>query len=253
MVVERTAWERRTEWPLVAAAFAFLAAYAWPILDPDLGGSARAAASAVTWSVWIVFGVDYLVRLAQAGDRRRWFARHLPDLAMLVLPLLRPLQLLRLVTLVQVLNRSAAGRFRGRVALYVACGAALLALVAALAVLDAERGAPGALITTYGDAVWWACTTMSTVGYGDLYPVTTAGRVVGVLLMVGGIALLGTVTATLASWLVERVRDETDETDEELGRLRDEVARLTAALERPGEVAGADGEPSIVPGQGPGR
>ncbi len=123
---------------------------------------------------------------------------------MLVLPLLRPLQLLRLVTLVQVLNRSAPvgsgpggallRRLRGR-----AAGA---------------RGRPGgarrrarrsgALITTYGDAVWWACTTMSTVGYGDLYPVTTAGRVVGVLLMVGGIALLGTVTATLASWLVER-------------------------------------------------
>ncbi|MCH1868472.1 potassium channel family protein [Nocardioides sp. CFH 31398] len=241
MTASRSDWERRTEWALIVAALVFLAAYAWPILDPDLPAEWRRAAALVVTAVWVLFGVDYLVRLLGSGDRRRWFLRHLPDLAILLLPMLRPLQLLRLVTLVQVLNRSAAGRLRGRVALYVVSGAVLLGAVAALAVLDAERGAPGALITTYPDALWWAAATMSTVGYGDVYPVTAAGRVVGVLLMIGGVTLLGTVTATLASWLVGAVREETDESTREIEALRAEVRSLT---ERLADRDGSDGRDS---------
>ncbi|WP_052462619.1 potassium channel family protein [Nigerium massiliense] len=86
--------------------------------------------------------------------------------------------------------------------------AGLLAFVGALAVLDAEREFPGGNITTFGDALWWAFTTMTTVGYGDLYPITTMGRFVAVGLMLGGIAILSTVTAAISSWMVERVRDE---------------------------------------------
>jgi len=111
-------------------------------------------------------------------------------------------------------------------------GTSLIAFVAALAVLDAERGAEGAGIATFGDAMWWACTTMTTVGYGDLYPVTTVGRFVGVGLMIGGIALLGTVTATLASWLVEAVRDEAEQTDDRVDAVHAEVMALRARLDR---------------------
>lgn len=77
---------------------------------------------------------------------------------------------------------------------------------ASLAVLDAERGRPGAIIVSFGDAVWWAVTTVTTVGYGDLYPVTTEGRLIAVGLMVAGIALIGVVTASVATWLIDRVR-----------------------------------------------
>jgi voltage-gated potassium channel len=87
-------------------------------------------------------------------------------------------------------------------------GASLLAFYAALAVLDVERSSSDANITDFGDAMWWAVTTMTTIGYGDRYPVTGVGRLVAFALMVGGIALLGTVTATLASWLVETVAAE---------------------------------------------
>jgi len=226
-----TTWERRMEWPLAIAAALFLAAYAWPILEPDLGHGLKHACAAATWAIWALFALDYLVRLAATRDRRRWFLRHLLDLIILALPLLRPLRLIRLVTLLRVLNRSASAGLRGRVAAYVAGGSALLAVVASLAVLDAERGRPGGNIETFGDALWWACTTMTTVGYGDHYPITGTGHLVGVLLMVGGIALLGTVTATVASWLVEAVKDEAEEQEDELAVLRSEVRRLTAALE----------------------
>ncbi len=142
-------------------------------------------------------------------DRRlSYLLHHWYDVIVMVLPLLRPLRLLRLIPLLSILNRRARTRLRGRVAIYVVGGASLLAFVAALAVLDAERSSPEANIVDFGDAMWWAVTTMTTVGYGDRYPVTGVGRLVAFGLMVGGIALLGTVTATLASWLVEAVAAE---------------------------------------------
>jgi len=65
---------------------------------------------------------------------------------------------------------------------------------------------PDASITTFGDSLWWTVTTISTVGYGDRYPVTVEGRIVAAVLMVAGIALLGVVTASIASWFVDTVR-----------------------------------------------
>jgi voltage-gated potassium channel len=202
-------WIERTEWPLMVAALAFLVAYAWPILDRDLPAGALLACTTITWVAWTAFTVDFVARVVLASDRRRYVLRHLHDLAVIALPLLRPLRLLRLVAVIGVLNRQAGSSLRGRVVVYVAGTTTLLSALSALAMLDAEQNAPGANITSIGDALWWAVATITTVGYGDRYPTTTAGRAIALALMLAGIALLGVVTATLASWLVERVRAET--------------------------------------------
>lgn len=205
--VER--WEKRAEVPLLLLAVAFLVAYAWPVLDPRLDPGLRSFFVALSWSVWAAFGVDLLIRLALADDRARYALRHWYDVALVALPLLRPLRLLRLVALVRILDRSIGGTFVGRAAVYVSgVGAAAIGL-GALAVLDAERGAKGANITNFGDALWWAVTTSTTVGYGDFYPVTTEGRFVAVALMLAGIGAFLTVTASLAAWFSSRV--EADE------------------------------------------
>jgi voltage-gated potassium channel len=149
------------------------------------------------------------------------------DLAVVVLPLLRPLRLLRLITLLSVLNRNVGGSMRGRVAVYVAGATSLVLLTASLAVLDAERGAKGATITTFGDASWWAFTTVTTVGYGDRYPITGQGRFIAGGLMLAGIALLGIVTASLASWLIDKVREVEEHTQ---SATRADVAALTAEV-----------------------
>lgn len=201
--VER--WEQRSEVPLLLLALAFLVAYAWPILDPRLDPSIETTLSAASWAVWVAFAIDLAIRLGLATDRRTYAARHWYDVALIVVPMLRPLRLLRLLAFARILNRSAVGSLAGRVSVYVAGVAIAAVSLGALAVLDAERDAPDANITTAGDALWWAITTVTTVGYGDRYPVTGEGRCVAVVLMVVGIAVVGSVTAVIASWLVKHV------------------------------------------------
>jgi voltage-gated potassium channel len=224
-------WEQAIDWPLMVAAVVFLAAYAVPVLDPDLPTGLLGLCQWLSWVTWGIFVIDLVVRLALADERLRYLVRHWYDVLVIVLPLLRPLRLLRLIPLLSVLNRRAQTRLRGRVAIYVAGGASLLAFCAALAVLDVERSSPDANITDFGDAIWWAITTMTTVGYGDRYPVTGVGRMVAFALMVGGIALLGTVTATLASWLIESVDAEKEQAEDlqaTVRRLEDKIDRLAA-------------------------
>lgn len=219
-------WERATEWPLTIAAVLFLVAYAVPILDPGGPLWLLNVCRWTSWVTWCFFGVDLGVRVVMTDRRLNYLLHHWYDVIVMVLPLLRPLRLLRLIPLLSILNRRARTRLRGRVAIYVVGGASLLAFVAALAVLDAERPSSNANIIDFGDAIWWAVTTMTTVGYGDRYPVTGVGRLVAFGLMVGGIALLGTVTATLASWLVEAVAAEKEESED----IRAMLHRLEARI-----------------------
>lgn len=92
-------------------------------------------------------------------------------------------------------------------------GTAIAAVgLGALAILDAEQSADDANIVTLGDALWWATTTVTTVGYGDRFPVTTEGRFVALALMLVGIALIGSVTAAVAAWFISQVEAERAET-----------------------------------------
>jgi voltage-gated potassium channel len=229
----RVRWEAAGELPLAAATLAFLAAYAWPILDPDLSTTRTRLCQWTVWATWAILVADFLVRLALSKDRRRFVLSTPLEIATIALPLLRPLRLLRLLTLLGAVNRHAGKTLRGRVGIYVAGSVALVVFVASLAVLDAERDA-GGNIDDFGDAVWWSMTTISTIGYGDLYPVTGTGRLVAVGLMLAGIALLGIVTASVATWLIERVAqtdaDLSAATRRDLATVRDELAEVKALL-----------------------
>lgn len=205
----RARWEKTVEWPLTVAALLFIAAYAVPVLNPDLSATGLAICRLVERVTWVVFVIDYAVRLyLTPAPRLAWVRRTWVDLVVVVVPILRPLRILRLITMLHTLNRYAGSSVRGKIGVYLAGGTAMIIFIGALAMLDNERGKPGANIETFGDAVWWAMTTVTTVGYGDRFPVTGMGRVIAGAVMVAGIALLGTVTATLASWLIDQVRAE---------------------------------------------
>ncbi|HCT75243.1 MAG TPA: ion transporter [Micromonosporaceae bacterium] len=167
----------------------------------------RHACTWIGYAIWVLFIADYLVRLALADRWRAFVRRNWFDLPILALPMLRPLRLLRVLVALRVLGRGGARFARGRVVASIAAAVAAGGAVAALAMLDAERSNAAANIRDYGDALWWAMSTITTVGYGDRYPTTTEGRLVAAALMVAGIAMLGVITASLASWFVERVSE----------------------------------------------
>ncbi|MGH3738330.1 MAG: potassium channel family protein [Micromonosporaceae bacterium] len=200
-----TAWEGHTDWPLTGLALLFLAGYAVPILRPSLSPAAVGVCDGVQVAAWGLFGIDYLIRLAITRHRWVFVREHLFDLTVLLLPLIGPLRMLRLIAPLTVLSRRARVWTRGRLALYLATIAGLLIFVSSLAVLDAERTAAEPNITTFPEAVWWSLVTATTVGYGDHYPVTVAGKVVAATLMLGGIGLIGFVTGSLASWVIQRI------------------------------------------------
>jgi voltage-gated potassium channel len=226
-------YERRTEWPLAGVALLFLGLYTERVLGQPRG-AAFIAVHVALFAVYLFFVADYVARLYLADPRGRWFIRHLWELPIILLPFFRPLRLLSLAAVVKTLEHAVGDTIRGRVVLYTVVGAVSIVYASSLAILDAERGQPNSTINTFGDALWWAMSTVTTVGYGDLSPVTSTGRIVAVALMIGGITLLGTVTATLASWIVQRVSEEDTAghaaTAAEIDSLREEIRRLAQVI-----------------------
>jgi voltage-gated potassium channel len=164
-----------------------------------------------------------------ARKRWQWFRTHLPALAFALVPVLRLVRLLRVLTRVPGLRPSAGRVLRTQILVYGAGVAVILIYISSLAVLEVERHAPGATITTFGIAIWWACVTVTTTGFGDYTPVTDAGRWVGVLLMFGGVALAGVITATLASWVLERAgRGNDDQEPATRAQVRELMAKIDA-------------------------
>lgn len=213
-------WERYAEWPLAAAALLFLGLFSVQVLARPHGREAYVL-WVISWIVWGLFIVDYVVRLYLASNRWHWFVRHLLDFAIVALPLVRP-------------QRAIGNAFRGRIVVYTVSGVLLLIYTSSLAVFDKERFLPGATINSLGKALWWSITTVTTVGYGDVYPVTNTGRIIAVLLMIGGISLVGVVTAALASWIIERVSEEEaviqTATAAHIDELRSEIRELSQQL-----------------------
>lgn len=233
-------WRQRTEWPLAVVAVAFLIMYSVQILARPHGSEARIL-WLLCWVAWAVFVGDYFARLVLADNRREWFLLHILDLVIVLLPFLRPLRMVRLIVLLGVLQKAVGHAVRGQILIYTVSGVLLLVYTGALAVLDAERHQAGATIDSFGKAVWWAITTVTTVGYGNLYPITVTGRVVAVLLMMGGITLVGVVTASLASWIVQRVSDADTAnqaaTAAQIDELREEIRELAERLQSTREAS----------------
>ncbi|MCU1528197.1 MAG: two pore domain potassium channel family protein [Frondihabitans sp.] len=225
-------WLKRTQWPLLGVSLLFLAAYSVQVIA-NVPVRAGRAIDVIIWVTWAVFGIDYVVNLVLARNRRRWFVRNLWQLAILALPALRPLRLLQLLNVLRVVHRTGGNALRGRLLTNVLGAAVIVVYMGALAVLSAEENAPGSNIRTFGNALWWAIVTITTIGYGDFTPVTLLGRLIAVGLMISGIAVLGVVTASLSSWLVERVSiNEPDPNEKIEESLRHDISRLTTQVER---------------------
>jgi voltage-gated potassium channel len=192
-------WTKLSPTFLQVLGIVFLAGYAWPIINPNLSPALHLLCNWTLFIIWIFFAIDYFARLSIAQDKKVFVRKNLLDLAAVALPFLPLLRAIRALAAVTVLSRRNRGSRSQQVTTSVVTLAFATWFVAGLAVTEAERLVDGANIQGVGDGWWWAITTMATVGYGDTYPVSPQGRIVGMSLMIMGVALLGTITASIAS------------------------------------------------------
>ncbi|MFE2230491.1 potassium channel family protein [Streptomyces kronopolitis] len=201
-------WERTAQPYLLVASLLFLTSYAVRVLVPGLSPGWETWWELVTIVSWGIFVAEYLARLAFSNDRRRFLRTRWLDLIVTVLPLLRPLRIIDMHERMRRRRNHPQLVLEARVMVYTGVTSLLLGFAASLAVYHDERTAPGANIHSFGDSVWWACSTLTTTGYGDATPVTSRGRVVAVALMFVGVALVGAVVGSFSSWLLRRFRQD---------------------------------------------
>lgn len=224
--------DRVTELPMLVLAFAyvpvFIVGYLRDVPD-DVSGAARL----VGLFIIAAFVLELVVKIAVARDRLAYLRTHWLDVLIVFVPFLRPLRILRVLRVLPFIARGATGirkilgEYKG---LYVLFVGTLSVVMSAFLVLIFERGA-GGTIRTFGGALWWAAQTVTTVGYGDVVPITTGGRVVAVLLMVIGITLFGVLTAGVAAYFVHDPSQNAQ--DEQTAKL---LARFDSLEERLGSL-----------------
>jgi voltage-gated potassium channel len=227
--------ERMTDLPLLALALVLIPMLLLPSMV-QLSESWKTTVLAIDWFIWAAFAVDLTLKVVVAPRRLHYLRTHWPEVAMVLLPFLRPLRVLRVLRLARVvsavgLNVELMSKLASQRGAKFVLAAVLVILVAGATLTTlAERTADDRNIQTFEDGIWWSITTMTTVGYGDHYPVTPMGRGVAAALMVLGIAALSAVTASVAAFLV-REREDVQLADvmRKLEELHAEMTALRAA------------------------
>lgn len=191
-------WVRATAhlFDVLAIVFLINLLLIWSV--PDASTGLKQLSDLIAWLVWAGFAVDYVVRLTCSRPKGAFIGTHKLDLLMVLLPMLRILRVFLL------LRKSLASVSTERIAGSIASIVAIVVVASAFLVWQVEKDAAGATITTFRTALWWAVVTTTTVGYGDYTPVTQIGRLIAMGVMLVGIGLIGTISATVASWFVNR-------------------------------------------------
>jgi voltage-gated potassium channel len=243
--------ERVTKYPLALLGMAWLV-IAIVVLTKNLDGSASTALVGSLFVLWAIALVEYAVRLVVTPDRRGYLRRRWVEPATVLVP---PLQSWHLVGMEKVSLLAYEGELKAETILKhhslfrVLIAAAGTLFLGAWLVLLFEENARGSNIHSYPEALWWAIVTVTTVGYGDRYPVSAGGRTVAVVLMLVGIGLIGVLTATVASVFVKEHTDANKAVfkkgHEELGQQLSVISDRLADVERrlgatPAEMASVD-------------
>lgn len=198
---------------LTVLALAFLVAFSWPAFVAEVDPDTQRILDYVQWVSWVAFAVDLLIGLFLADRKMKFLVQHPLEVITVLLPFLRPLRLLRVISFgTLVIQKVAVGR-QFAITLKVFLASILLAYIAAVQITITERGVEGSNIKSFGDGLWWAVTTVTTVGYGDRFPTTSTGRVLAVCLMLVGISLMGVITASVAAWFVKMSQDDASKED----------------------------------------
>jgi voltage-gated potassium channel len=207
------------------------------ILEADATGAWEQAAFVANWLIWAVFATELGAVLLVAERRGAALRAHWLDVAIVALTiplfgqLLSSIRLLRLARLLRLLRAGVivARAIQAEKALTTASAFRFVALLTVFIVVIA--GAAQAAFNanefeSVWDGVWWAVVTVTTVGYGDLYPSDVEGRIIGILVMLVGIGFISVLTATMASLFV-KTDTNSDEVIDTLRRIEEQLRELT--------------------------
>lgn len=221
------------EVPMLVLALLTIPVIVMPVVE-NLSTESQRALLLLGFAIWALFVAEYSAMVYLAPDRRQAVMSHKLDLALVLLPFLRPLRIARLLRVAHAgtaLARAgvAIGRLLGRpgFSTVVATVSALIVVGGGLVTI-AEHDQTGNTISNFGDGLWWAIVTCTTVGYGDTFPVTSTGRVIAVMLMLAGISGLSMITANIAAFFIS---EDLEETDDEIEDISERLARIERQLD----------------------
>ena len=212
--------------PLLILAFVMIPLLIGPMVW-ELSPQEEATFIALDYFIWALFAIDLIIKVAISPHRLAYLRRHWLEVLVVVVPFLRPLRILRIFIFG---SRAWVGMKRLVNIDFILVYGIGLVIIAATVVASVEGG-EGASIHSFADALWWAVVTITTVGYGDMVPVTMVGRAIAFILMLGGIAFFSGVTANLASFMIkghDAEKKALSQLVKEMEGLRQELAKLSA-------------------------
>ncbi len=210
MISEKTL--NRIDFVLMTLGFAYLGIFSIEVLAVPPREVATQL-DYVSTAIYLVFVADLALRFALAiktlGTLDGWirfFKAHWLSILAVFAPMFRALTALRVLLVLRGLAPYITSRV-SRLSFFVGVALPLILYTASLSVLQAERGGADSNIVNFQDALWWSLVTVTTVGFGDRFPVTDDGRAVGTFLIFVGIGLFSTLTALIASWVLSEKRE----------------------------------------------
>ena len=226
------AWEERSSTPMFVASVLYLLAFAAPIMSTRIQEPYDGYLNILQLILWGLFAADYCIRLYLAPRRLYFITHNLMNLAIVLLPAWRIVSFLAMIHLTTNRQYKRLSELAVKLFGYTA----IFIIMFALAIYSVESSEPGAMIRDLPTAYWWTFTTLATVGYGDVYPVTGIGRVIAVVVMLYGVGMVAVATGALASWIIEKIggREEQEypATKADVDDLRQEISELRALLAR---------------------
>lgn len=226
------AWEERSSTPMFVASVLYLLAFAAPIMSTRIQEPYDGYLNIIQMILWGLFAADYCIRLYLAPRRLYFITHNLMNLAIVLLPAWR------IVSFLAMIHLTANRQYKrlSELAVKLFGYTAIFIIMFALAIYSVESSEPGAMIRDLPTAYWWTFTTLATVGYGDVYPITGIGRVIAVVVMLYGVGMVAVATGALASWIIEKIggREEQEypATKADVDDLRQEISELRALLAR---------------------
>lgn len=226
------AWEERSSTPMFVASVLYLLAFAAPIMSTRIQEPYDGYLNIIQMILWGLFAADYCIRLYLAPRRLYFITHNLMNLAIVLLPAWR------IVSFLAMIHLTANRQYKrlSELAVKLFGYTAIFIIMFALAIYSVESSEPGAMIRDLPTAYWWTFTTLATVGYGDVYPITGIGRVIAVVVMLYGVGMVAVATGALASWIIEKIggmeEQEHPATKADVDDLRQEISELRALLAR---------------------